>query len=201
MDLVLATTNKHKIRELRAFFKGVEGVELYTLLDFPDYVQPEETGSTFEENASLKALDAANKLNHYALADDSGLVVPALNGRPGIHSARFAGKNASDRENRLKLLQELQSFEENRRDAYYSCTLALASPQGILKVAHGFCEGSLLFEERGSGGFGFDPLFVKFEYSKTFAELDEEIKNRISHRRKAFDKLLPYLQRQLLQPR
>lgn len=193
MKLVLATTNFHKIREIRSILKPLYHFDYLTLCDFPNYQIVEETGQTFEENAFLKATHAAAALKQWALADDSGLVIPALNNEPGIYSARYAGKEATDKENRIKLLRELEKLEESERTGYYVCCLALASPEGIQKQVKGFCEGRIVMSPRGGSGFGFDPLFLKYDYNKTFAELDEETKNRISHRRKAFDKLFPIL--------
>ncbi len=194
MELVLATTNMHKTLELRQMLKAFGAFDLYTLLDFPDYQQPEETGLSFEENACLKALHAAKALNKWVLADDSGLVVPALGGEPGVYSSRFAGKNASDKDNRNKLKETLADLNEEERSAYFECALALANPDGVQKCVRGTCEGYLILEERGSQGFGYDPLFVKWDYSKTLAELDVDTKNRISHRRKALDKIMPSLE-------
>lgn len=189
-EIVIASTNIHKIREFRSMFKSLSGFDILSLRDFSSYHPPEETGKTFEENAIAKALHAAAALNRWVLADDSGLIVPALNGHPGIFSARYAGIDATDLDNRKKLLEEAQHLMDEDRFAYYECCLALASPRGLKKSACGTCEGTLLSKDKGGGGFGYDPLFVKHGYSKTFAELEESIKNRISHRRKAFDKLL-----------
>jgi XTP/dITP diphosphohydrolase len=193
MELVIASTNSHKIREFKAMFKNLN-FDIRSLLDFPDYVQPPETEKTFEGNASLKALHASEALNRWVIADDSGLVVPALGGAPGVYSARFAGEQATDADNRKKLLQMMQHLLEEDRNAYFECCLAVASPTGKIKCVHGICEGTLLQQEKGGGGFGYDPLFIKNGYSKTFAELEESIKNRVSHRRKAFDKILPFLE-------
>ncbi len=192
--LVLATSNIHKIREFRAMLKEVPNLDVLSLLDFPHYQLPEETGTTFEENAVLKATDAAAALKQWVLADDSGLVVPALSGNPGVYSARYAGKDATDADNRKKLLFEMQHLMDDDRQAYYECWITLASPEGVKKSVRGTCEGKILTAERGRGGFGYDPLFVKHEYSKTFAELEESVKNRISHRRKAFDKIVGTLE-------
>lgn len=194
VPLVLATSNIHKIREFRAMLKAVPNLDVLSLLDFPNYQLPEETGLTFEENAILKATDAARALKQWVLADDSGLVVPTLNGAPGIYSARYAGNNATDADNRKKLLVEMQHLMDDDRQAYYECWIVLASPDGVKKSSRGTCEGKILAQERGRGGFGYDPLFVKHEYSKTFAELEESVKNRISHRRKAFDKIIGTLE-------
>lgn len=194
MELVIASRNIHKIREFRAILKSLPQLDLLSLIDFPQYTPPQETGSTFEENAILKATHAAFHLQKWALADDSGLVIPALNDAPGIHSRHYAGANATDKENRSKLLQAMHHIEEPFRQGYFECWIALASPEGLKKSVKGVSEGTITEEERGSLGFGYDPIFVKHEYGKTFAELEEEIKNRISHRRKALDKILPLLE-------
>jgi XTP/dITP diphosphohydrolase len=194
MQLVIASRNVHKIRELRAMLKGKTQFDIFSCLDFPTYVPPFETEKTFEGNASLKAMHAARTLNCWVLADDSGLVIPALNGAPGVYSARYAGPQATDAENRQKLLREMQSLNDVQRQGYLECVLALASPEGLKKCVRGVCEGMITAQEQGGRGFGYDPLFMKHEYGKTFAELNEEVKNRISHRRKAFDRLLITLQ-------
>lgn len=190
LDLVLATQNGHKIREIRSLLKPLKHFDVYSLLDFPDYVPPEETGETFEANAQLKALHAARALGKWTLADDSGLIVPALEGAPGIYSARYASEKASDKDNRKKLLKEMEGLDEERRSAYFECCIALASPQGIQKVTKGHCEGTIAEKERGGNGFGYDPLFIKYDYNQTFAELGEEVKNQVSHRTKALEKIL-----------
>lgn len=194
MEIVIASSNLHKIREIRSILKPELPFDYLSLLDFPEYQAPEETGETFEENAFIKATHAAHGLKRWVIAEDSGLVVPALNNRPGVRSRRFAGENATDKENLEKLIQELDSVPEDERTGYYYCALAIASPEGIQKQVHGSCEGSLTISPRGSQGFGYDPLFVKYDYNKTFAQMDEETKNKISHRRKAIDKLTPFLQ-------
>jgi XTP/dITP diphosphohydrolase len=189
MDLLIATTNGHKIREIRALLKPYKRFDLYSLLDFPNYAQPPETGESFEENATLKALHAAKELNKWVIADDSGLVVPSLKGSPGVYSARYAGPESSDKENRQKLLKEMASFEGLARAAYFECCIVLAAPDGVKKVVRGVCEGTITTEERGGYGFGYDPLFVKHDYNQTFGELDENLKNQVSHRGKALQKL------------
>lgn len=194
MELVIATHNLHKVREIREMLKSLPHLDILSLLNFPTYQLPEETGKSFEENASLKAEDAAKALKKWVLADDSGLVVPSLNGRPGIYSARYAGEDATDTENRQKLLEEMKDLKEIQRSAYYDCCLALADPKGIRKITHGIVEGVISDNERGRNGFGYDPIFIKNDYDKTFAELDEQTKNKISHRRKALDKLIPSLE-------
>ena len=190
IELVIASTNVHKIREFKAMLKSNSRFDLRSLCDFPDYVPPPETGITFEENATLKAVHAAKALNRWVIADDSGLVVPALGGAPGVYSARYAGDHATDGDNRKKLLEKMHHLLGEDRHAYFECCIVLASPSGVKKCVRGISEGTLLTTEKGGGGFGFDPLFVKHGYNKTFSELDEATKNRISHRRKALDKLV-----------
>lgn len=193
-QLVIASQNVHKVREFRSMLKNYPQFDLLSLRDFPDYEPLAETGSSFEEIATAKAVHAAAALQKWVLAEDSGLVVPALGGRPGIFSARFAGEEASDFDNRKKLLEEMRHLLDDDRSAYYECCIALASPQGLEKCTRGTCEGSIASAERGNNGFGYDPLFIKHEYNKTFAELDESTKNRISHRRKALDRMVPALE-------
>ncbi len=189
-EIVLATKNIHKIREFKEMLGKATKFDVLSLIDFPSYVPPEETGKTFQENAVLKAIHAAKALNKWTLADDSGLIVPALKGEPGVFSARYAGKNATDADNRKKLLSNMEHLEGQNRIAYFECCLALASPEGLKKCVCATCEGEILKKERGGSGFGYDPLFKKHDYSKSFAELESSVKNQISHRRKALDKLL-----------
>jgi XTP/dITP diphosphohydrolase len=194
MEIVIASTNMHKIREYRTLLKPLKQLDVLSLRDFPSYTPLEETEGTFEDIVSSKALHAAKTLNKWVLADDSGVVVPALRGEPGIYSARYAGKDATDRENCKKLLLQMKNLHETGRYAYFECWIAIASPEKIEKIEKGVCEGEITEKERGRHGFGYDTVFRKHEYSKTFAELDESIKNRISHRRKAFDKINLFLE-------
>jgi XTP/dITP diphosphohydrolase len=195
MELVIASRNVHKIREFRSILKKMSAsFDLFSLIDFPQYAPLPETGASFEENAVAKAIHAAQHLKRWVIADDSGLVVPSLNGEPGVHSRRYAGENATDKENRKKLLSAMRDIQEASRQGYFECWIALASPEGIKKTAKGVSEGMITDKERGSLGFGYDAIFIKHEYGKTFAELEEETKNRISHRRKALDKILPVLE-------
>jgi len=193
MKIVIASHNLHKIREfkqlLKPFIKAFEPVDILSLHQFPDYVAPEENGATFEENATLKAHHAAKSLDCLVLSDDSGLVVPALNGLPGVNSRRYAGLDATDGDNCKKLLSQMHHLTNVQRSAYFECCLVLADPSGIKKIAFGTCHGILLLEERGSQGFGYDCLFIKEGYDRTFAELDESVKTKISHRHKALEKL------------
>lgn len=194
LRLVIASKNIHKIREIKSILSKEPMLDILSLVDFPDYTPPVEKGKTFQENACLKAEHAAKALNCWVLSDDSGLVVPSLNGEPGVFSSRYAGKNASDKDNRKKLLQKMQGLKESDRQAYFQCVMVLASPEGTIKTFEGSCEGSILTVERGGNGFGYDPLFLKHSYNKTFAELEDSVKNCISHRRKALDKVLLHLE-------
>lgn len=194
MEIVIASTNLHKIREFREMMKPLKGIDVLSLLNFPSYAPLPEEASTFHENAIQKAVHAAEILNKWVLADDSGLIVPGLNGAPGVRSRRYAGEDATDTENRQKLLSAMSHFDDLQRNAYYECCLTLASPEGVKKSVTGTCEGTILKEERGRNGFGYDALFVKNEYDKSFGEINESIKNRISHRYKAFEKLIPTLE-------
>lgn len=194
MEIVIASSNLHKVREFRDMLRPLKHIEILSLKHFPKYEPPEEDKSSFKENAAAKAEHAAKTLNKWVLADDSGLVVPALNGEPGVISRRYAGLQATDAENRKKLLERMQGFSDDERTAYFECCLALASPEGLKKSVTGTCEGFIISHERGNQGFGYDALFVKNDYDKTFGELDENTKNRISHRRKAFEKMALYLE-------
>ena len=190
LELVIASTNIHKVRELREMFKVFPFIDLFSLRDFPSYFPPDEKGITFEENAILKAETAAKVLRKWVLAEDSGLTVPALNGAPGVYSARYAGEKATDQDNRKKLIKEMAHLEDEERSAQFECWMALASPEGLKKTFKGICEGFIGSHEQGGNGFGYDPLFIKHGYHKSFAELGEDIKNKVSHRRKAFDKMI-----------
>jgi XTP/dITP diphosphohydrolase len=195
MIIVIGSHNLHKIREIRSMFKQLKNIDLLSLLNFPDYVPAEEASEgNLKDIAIAKAERAAKSLNHWVLADDSGLFVPAIGGAPGINSRRYACEDATDSENRQKLLGEMKDLKEIQRSAYYECCLALASPEGLKKSVSGTCQGYISTEERGRNGFGYDSIFVKNEYSKTFAEMEDSHKNRISHRWKAFEKLLPTLE-------
>lgn len=189
-QLVIASKNIHKIREIKTILNElIPNIDLLSLIDFPEYIPPEEKGSSFEDNAKIKAIHAAKALNRWVISDDSGLVVPALNGEPGIFSARYAGEKATDSDNRKKLLSKLQDLSDKDLYAYFECCMALASPEGLKKSVCAKCEGRIEKKEKGGEGFGYDPLFIKHDYNQTFAQLKEAIKNKISHRRKALDKI------------
>jgi len=182
MKLVIATRNRHKLEEIRVIF-NLPGLELFSAFDFPDVPDVEETGSTFASNAEIKARSLAHGTGLWALADDSGLEVDALDGAPGIYSARFAGEPVSYSANNEKLMQLMQG-KSNRR-ARFRCALALVSPDGELFSIEGSCEGTIIEELRGTEGFGYDPLFVPEGEMMTFAEMPAERKNQISHRARA----------------
>lgn len=191
MDLVLATKNKDKVRELKVMLQRA-GLELnvLSLMDFPGVSDVAEDGKSFGENAAKKANAAARATGRLAIGDDSGLEVDALAGRPGILSARFAGEGATDKENNEKLLALLRDIPDPQRKARFVCHIAIANPEKLIDVVEGSCAGTVVAKERGSGGFGYDPLFQPVEYNKTFGELPPKIKNRISHRARAMEKAL-----------
>ena len=184
--IVLASNNKNKIREFKEILQGFP-VELRSLSDFGPIPEAVEDGATFDENAYKKALHTAKILGIPAIADDSGLVVDALDGRPGVYSARYAGPKATDDENCQKLLQEMTG--ENNRKAHFSCVISIAVPSGPALTYEGICEGTLLHEKQGENGFGYDPLFYFEKYGKSFAQLTAEEKNAVSHRGKALGEL------------
>ncbi|OJU80657.1 MAG: non-canonical purine NTP pyrophosphatase, RdgB/HAM1 family [Chlamydia sp. 32-24] len=194
MEIVIASRNLHKVREIRDILKKYPRFDVLSLINFPNYQLIEETGASFLENAVLKATHAAKSLNKWVIADDSGLVVPALKGEPGLLSRRYASIDATDAENRQKLLKNMSHLRDIDRCAYFECSLCLASPEGVKKKVSATCEGAILTQEKGSGGFGYDSLFVKEGHSSTFAQMDEKTKNKISHRRKALEKLFSALE-------
>jgi XTP/dITP diphosphohydrolase len=182
-DLLLATNNRGKVREYQTMLAGLP-FRLVTLEDCGlDSV--EETGDTFEENARLKAIDAAQRSGLLSLADDSGLEVTALNGEPGVRSARYAGEDATDADRVRFLLGKLRDVSWEHRKARFRCVIALADPTGGVELFDGQCHGFITFEPHGELGFGYDPVFYFPEQNKTMAELDPEEKNRLSHRGEA----------------
>ncbi len=191
-ELLIATGNSGKIRELTALLAEME-ITIRSLKDFPDLSQVIEDGNTFAENAVKKALAACKATALPVIADDSGLLVDLLDGRPGVHSARYAGDDAGDEANNKKLLAELAGSPMNLRTASFRSVIALCLPDGDCVTFSGELKGIILEAASGSGGFGYDPLFMVPEYGKTLAELPMEIKNRISHRGRAFAALKEYL--------
>jgi len=187
--LVMATRNPGKVRELRDLLDDL-GVTLLSLADFPELPEIVEAGATFAENAAAKALEVARGTGRPALADDSGLVVDALGGRPGVFSARYAQdvtapRPPTDADNWQKLLQEMRDVPWEARGARFVCEIALARPDGRLFRVQGECAGRIAFAPRGNQGFGYDPVFWVPEYNATMAELGPAVKNRISHRARA----------------
>ncbi len=197
--LVVGTRNRKKLEEIREIL-GDLPVELRDLTSYPQAPEVVEDGTTFEANARKKATEVASALGEWVLGEDSGLVVPALNGRPGVYSARYAGRQGDDEANNDRLLAELKPLPEDRRAAYYVCTAALTNPRGeVQAVVEGRCHGVIVNERRGTGGFGYDPLFLIPEYHKTFGELSARVKHAISHRARALAQLRPVVW-QLLVP-
>jgi XTP/dITP diphosphohydrolase len=186
--LVFATTNRGKLREV-AEILAADGVTVVGIADVAPEWRVVEDGATFAANARIKALDLARRTGLPALGDDSGLEVDALDARPGVRSARYAGEDASDAENVALLLRELRDVPEGARGAAFRCALALAWPDGTLVEADGRCTGRIAHAPRGSGGFGYDPVFVDPASGRTFGELSAETKNAFSHRRRALDAL------------
>lgn len=186
IKLFFATGNKGKVKELEALIKGMDLQVMY-MADVPGFVPPEETGRTFKENARIKARAACDYTGLPSLADDSGLVVAALNGAPGVFSARYSGESATAESNNEKLIKEMHDIPEERRDAYFCSVLCLSLPDGRDLFSEGRVDGKILKEYRGTNGFGYDPLFFVTETGKGMAEMTMEEKNSISHRSRAFD--------------
>ncbi|MTW84228.1 XTP/dITP diphosphatase [Virgibacillus dakarensis] len=199
-QLIIATKNQGKAKEFNVFF-GQFHINAISLLDLSETIPDiEETGTTFEENAAIKAETIANRMKIPVLADDSGLMIDALDGRPGVYSARYAGEPKSDEANIMKVLGELEGIPAEQRHARFVCVLAIAIPEQETTYYKGFCEGSITIQPRGTHGFGYDPVFIPDGYTKTMAELAPAEKNNISHRKNAISRLekdLPYVMEQL----
>lgn len=195
--LILGTTNAGKLRELVELL-APHDIACRSLAGMTDAVAVDETGATFAENAALKATLQAQALGGWVLAEDSGLVVPALDGAPGIYSARFSGPDATDSANNALLLAKLGGMKGSRRAAFYACHAALADPSGtVVATSSGTCGGFISEEAAGEGGFGYDPLFIVAEYHRTFGELSAAVKAVISHRARAMRAILPAILRHL----
>ncbi|WP_124058853.1 XTP/dITP diphosphatase [Vaginisenegalia massiliensis] len=193
MKLIIASHNTGKIKEFQALFSQFPQIELTSLIDYPEIAEVEETGMTFEENARLKAETIAQQMNCLALSDDSGLVVPSLNGEPGVYSARYAGLEKNDQANIDKLLANLEGKSAQERKAYFVSCLVLSHPKVDSLVVEGRAYGHILPQVTGDQGFGYDPVFFSDEEQASFAEIPLERKNQISHRAKALAKLLEVL--------
>lgn len=198
-SVIIATKNQGKAKEFESLF-AAKGYEIKTLLDFPDSPDVEETGTTFEENAIIKAEAISKEYKQLVIADDSGLIVDALDGRPGVYSARYAGEDKNDEANTNKVLSELKDVPENERTARFYCALAVASPIQETITVSGTIEGIITEQPMGENGFGYDPIFYVKELGKTTAELSKEEKNKISHRANALkaleDKLDSFLKQE-----
>lgn len=186
-QVVIATKNKGKAKDFEALF-GPLGYEVVTMFDVAPDMEIEETGTTFEENAVLKAETLSRELNKLVIADDSGLAIDALGGEPGVYSARYAGDH-DDEANIVKVLEKMQEVPDDKRTACFCCALAIAGPGIETYTVFGTCEGVILHEKRGTNGFGYDPIFYVPELGRAMAELSPEEKGAISHRGNAIRKL------------
>lgn len=188
MKMILASKNEHKLQEIKYILKDF-GIELISMAEAGlENLEIIEDGETFEENSMKKAVTVMKKTNTISIADDSGLEVDYLGGKPGVYSARFAGENATNSQNNNKLLKMLENVPMTERGGRFVSVISVAFPDGQRLSVRGECEGIISLEEKGTKGFGYDPLFIVPEYNKTFAELGNEIKNNISHRAKALVK-------------
>ncbi|UDQ97599.1 RdgB/HAM1 family non-canonical purine NTP pyrophosphatase [Lentisphaerota bacterium WC36G] len=190
--IVAATKNDHKLEELKKMIGDIDNCEIVSLNEYPNYPDVEETGTTFEENAALKALAACQYCDVPAFADDSGLCVEALDGAPGVYSARYA---PTDPERIAKLLEALKG--ETNRKAKFVCAISIASMGEVIETFIGEVHGVIIDEPRGNNGFGYDPIFVPEGYDKTFAELSDEEKNKISHRAKAMEAAMEFIDEEM----
>lgn len=191
--IVLASRNKKKSREVTELL-APHGFEVVPVTEFPDVPEVEEDGQTFAENAAKKAREVALHLKRWVIGEDSGLRVDALNGAPGIYSARYSGPGATDESNNRKLIEDLRDVPDEKRGAGYICSVALSDPFGTIQVAcEGTCRGRILTEANGAGGFGYDPYFLIPEYHLTFGQLSSVVKHRLSHRARAFSIFIPQL--------
>jgi XTP/dITP diphosphohydrolase len=198
--LVVATRNAKKKREILEILAGID-IELQDLSAYPQAPEVVEDRTTFEANARKKASETALAIHQWVLGEDSGLVVPALGGRPGVFSARYAGKQGDDEANNQKLIAEIKVLPPEKRAAYYVCTAALSDPEGNVRaVVEGRCNGVIVPDRRGEGGFGYDPYFLIPEFHQTFGELSSRVKHALSHRARALAQLRPML-RELLTTR
>lgn len=190
--ILIATGNPGKVRELSRLFRVVD-IDFRGLADFPNIIEVPETGSTFAENAKLKAVGYAEQTKTASLADDSGLVIDALGGAPGVLSARYGGDVAFDRKMEM-VLAEMKKATDKTRAARFVCAMTIVDKTGrILAEVEGVCEGRIAEHPRGNGGFGYDPIFIPDGYNATFGELDDAVKAEISHRARAVAKIMRYL--------
>jgi XTP/dITP diphosphohydrolase len=191
--LVVASRNRKKSGEISDLLAPF-GLEVVSVSQFADVREIVEDGRTFAENAAKKASETAHRLSNWTLGEDSGLEVAALAGAPGVYSARFSGPSATDESNNAKLMSELAAVPDERRDVRYVCNVALADPSGAIRLqVEAYCRGRMIREPRGTNGFGYDPYFLIREYHRTFGELSPAVKRRLSHRARAFERLIPPL--------
>ncbi len=194
-DIIIATGNINKLKQFQELFSGYLHLDVKGLKDLPEMPEIIEDQDTFEGNARKKAEIISQKLQAPVVSDDSGLVVPALNGEPGVYSARYAGEDATDEENNRKLLQRIAPIPPSQRKAYYVCAMALAIPDEQTKIVQGKCEGVIVSQPKGNQGFGYDPIFFLPSHMKTMAELSNQQKFAISHRGKATRLLIEEMQK------
>ncbi|HPX62692.1 MAG TPA: RdgB/HAM1 family non-canonical purine NTP pyrophosphatase [Candidatus Syntrophosphaera thermopropionivorans] len=188
--LLLASHNQDKAKELKALLSGMN-IQLLTLNDFPNIVPTIEDQDTISANAMKKAFEASLKTGLVSLADDTGLFIKALNDKPGVYSARFAGEHCSYKDNRMKVLKLMEGI--NNRYAEFRTCVALSAPDGIISFKIGILEGNITTEERGTNGFGYDSIFMPLPFNKTYAEMTDTEKNSISHRAKAIEAIIPII--------
>ncbi|MDD5132006.1 MAG: XTP/dITP diphosphatase, partial [bacterium] len=198
--LVLATKNRDKIREIRHLLRGLK-VKILSIEDYPDLPEVHEDGETLRDNAIKKAVTIAAYTGKWALADDTGLAVAALDGAPGVYSARFAGPGCKYIDNNKKLLRLLADLPKSKRRAQFECVISLADPGGKVHSVTGVINGYIGTEMKGQHGFGYDPVFVVPEYGKTFAQLGLKTKNQISHRGKALEKIKKVIKKMIVSAR
>jgi XTP/dITP diphosphohydrolase len=189
--IVLASNNVYKLKEFQQVFTKY-GIEIISPKSFGILFDAEETGVTFQENSLIKARELRKKIDFPVISDDSGLVVPKLNGEPGVHSARYSGENATDASNRQKLLEKCKKNSLENPEAYFVCAISFIGSKELF--VEGYCHGSITSKERGKNGFGYDPVFIPQNFEKTLAEISSKEKNKISHRADAIKKIVKKLE-------
>jgi XTP/dITP diphosphohydrolase len=192
-SIILGSRNPKKIREITQLMASY-GIEIVGIADFSAVKEVIEDGDTFSANAAKKASEPARQLGRWVLAEDSGIMVDALNGRPGVYSARYSGADATDDSNNAKLIAELDGVVNERRGAQYVCHIAISDPDGNIRLSvEATCRGRITHQARGTNGFGYDPFFLILEYHRTFGELSPAVKQQLSHRARAFQRLIGQL--------
>lgn len=195
--MIIATRNAKKLAEIQDLFAPWD-IDVHAVSEFPNVPDVEETGTTFAENAALKATQTARHLCDWCLGEDSGLMVDALGGGPGVYSARYSGPNATDASNNAKLIAALAGVPAAKRSARYCCHVVVSDPSGVVRVSvEATCRGRIIDEPRGSNGFGYDPHFLIPEYHRTFGELSSLVKRMLSHRARALGRAIPLIVQEL----